>query len=107
MIVPEPTLTKVGGAIFAGFGAAFFKKSGGTAGYEVADLRELVITVSGKRNGQAVKTFDSAFLGGQALDLDGLFSKLGITCDSEGDCRLVEISKDAANTRSKVFKAGK
>jgi predicted metalloprotease with PDZ domain len=81
------------------------EKFGGTGGYEIADLRELVITVSGKQNGQAVKTFDSAFLGGQALDLDELFNKLGITCDSEGNCRLIEISKDAANTRSQVFKA--
>ena len=81
------------------------KRYGGTSGYDVSDLRALLATTSGKQNGQAVKTFDSAFLGGQALDLDGLFNKLGIVCDSEGNCHLLRIPKDAANVRSKVFKA--
>ncbi|MBX9723950.1 MAG: hypothetical protein K2X81_21265 [Candidatus Obscuribacterales bacterium] len=81
------------------------QKFGGSSGYEVADLRALVAKVSGKQDGLAVKTFDTAFLGGKALDLDELFSKLGITCDSERNCHLLDLSKDAANIRTKVFKA--
>jgi hypothetical protein len=83
----------------------WWHKYGGTSGYEVSDLRALIAKVTGKQNGQAIKTFDYAFLGGQALDLDGLFNKLGIVCDSEDNCHLVEISKDAANIRTKVLTA--
>ena len=81
------------------------KKYGGSSGYELKDLRDLLGTVSGKPNGQAVKTFDTAFLGGQALNLDQLFAQLGVSCEGKGKSHLVEISPEAATTRSKLFSA--
>jgi predicted metalloprotease with PDZ domain len=84
---------------------ALCKKYGGTSGFEPADLRAMLIEKSGKKSGKAVRTFDNAFIGGGALNLDDLFNRLGIERASNGKCELRTLPAAYANLRSNVFTA--
>jgi len=84
---------------------ALGKQFGGTKGYLVQDLRESVVKLTGKAEGKAAKVFDHAFLGGEKLDLDTLFSDLGIKCSKTGECSLSKLSPEKKILRSKSFSA--
>lgn len=76
-----------------------------TSGYHVEDLRALTAELSIKPEGKAVQVFDRAFLAGDALDLDELFSWLGIHCDDQGACELALLPASRAEWRRKLFSA--
>jgi len=78
---------------------------GGKKGYTVEDLRALIAEKSGKSDGLAVKTFDQAFVGGEALDLNGLFLELGVKCASPKNCTLDISDKKQVQLRDAVFSA--
>jgi hypothetical protein len=58
-----------------------------------------------KPDGPAVKTFDQAFIGGEALDLDGLFSELGIKCPAPKSCTSDVSDTKQIQLRDAVFSA--
>jgi len=90
------------GAWFHELGTRF----GGTPGYTLDDLRAVTEAVSGKPHGKAIETFERAFLGGSALDLDKLFSTLGIACEPEGkNCKLSPLPPAEDERRTKLFTA--
>lgn len=81
------------------------ERFGGRQGYEVDDLRALIIEVSGKPNGKAQQVFDHAFSAGKKLDLQGLIQRFGIRCDKNAECSLAKLSESRTLQRSKVFSA--
>ncbi len=76
-----------------------------TIGYEVDDLLAHTISVSGQQQGAAVRVFETAFVGGAALDLDGLFSQLGISCDEQFKCLVSSEDERTTALRRAVFAA--
>jgi len=84
---------------------SLMKRYQGSSGYHVDDLRALTVELSGKVDGKALQEFDRAFLGGEALDLDELFSWLGIRCDDQGNCELTPLPLPRAEWRRKLFSA--
>jgi predicted metalloprotease with PDZ domain len=84
---------------------ALISRFGGTPGYNLTDLRKLMIDLSHKPNGQAVNIFDHAFLGGEALDLNGLFTRLGILRKSKKDFSLETLQPAQSRFRMKIFEA--
>ncbi|MGZ6434969.1 MAG: hypothetical protein ACXWRE_16655, partial [Pseudobdellovibrionaceae bacterium] len=80
------------------------EKFGGKNGYNMDDLKKLVIKISGKSNGEAVRVFEDSFLGSRSIDTFSLFKKLGISCDEKSKkCVLGKV--DDPVTRQKLFSA--
>jgi len=81
------------------------KQFGGKKGYSLIDLRRSLVETSGNPNGQAVNIFDGAFLGGDAIDFNDLFKRLGIEQRGPREFALLAASDETATIRAKVFSA--
>jgi predicted metalloprotease with PDZ domain len=81
------------------------KQFGGKKGYSPIDLRRSLVERTGDPNGQAVNIFDGAFLGGDGIDFNDLFKRLGIEQRGPREFALLAASGETATTRAKVFSA--
>lgn len=84
---------------------ALVDRFGGKKGYTLDDLRSVTAELVGKSDGDASHVFSDAFLGGDRLNLDDLFSALQIDCDQSGKCTLGALPDDQATMRTKLFSA--
>jgi predicted metalloprotease with PDZ domain len=98
--------TDTGGAVsVVSWFRALSERFGGKPGYRLDDLRALIVELTGAPTGEAATVFERAFIGGGALDLDALFTALGIECSPTGDCKLAPLPEREAERRAKLFSA--
>jgi predicted metalloprotease with PDZ domain len=78
---------------------------GGKQGYSLIDLRRVLVDRTGDATGRAVKLFDDVFVGGDAIDFNDLFRRLGIEQRSPREFALLAAPGETAALRSKIFSA--